>query len=779
MVRKPIRKKVLAMMLSVSLLAIFLIILLQIFFLKDMNRGMQKSYGHLTESAAENSKNALHEQIKTRLLTLSEDRASVAETNLQMILNQTQSVAMAAEEIYKNRDRYLDGKSSSDLPLDLYTLSCSMSADLLGKYSIHLRSPRDFFDPDSIEEANGVVTKAEFDPDLLSDRQREDLYLAFYLDNVIGGIQNFDNGDGTYNGIGASYFCMASSGIDLLADTLTTPMVEYDARNSTWYVEASKLSPGEVYWTDPVMDGSGRGISLICAIPVYVDGELIGVAGSGGLIDNIREMVQGTTIGEGGYSLLLNIGRSDQVVNVIATSDTDSSTMINRYSMDLLQCPNQSITEILEEIQKGEDTGIQELVLDEENSYFAYAKINLTDWVWCTVIPSSDSLLTTPISQLNSSIDKIIQRSFEGMHSSIILISICLGVAALGLIILIFFLSFRFSAALTKPIYTLMEGVKTISDGNLDYRIEVKSNDEIALLGDSFNQMTSSLKDYIQNLASVTAERERIGAELNVATNIQASMLPCIFPPFPDREEFDIYASMQPAKEVGGDFYDFFMVDDQHLAVVVADVSGKGVPAALFMAIGKTLIKDHTDPGVDLGDVFTKVNEILCSSNSEELFITAFEGVLDRVTGGFRFVNAGHEIPFLALNGEPFQSYKTRAGFVLAGMEGIRYRSGSMMLKPGDKLFEYTDGVTEATNAENELYGMERLESILGQNTNKSPEELLNAVKADVDAFVGTAPQFDDITMLCLSYKKALPMSDKGAEDAASAIADPQADAKN
>nr|WP_325182616.1 PP2C family protein-serine/threonine phosphatase [uncultured Oscillibacter sp.] len=200
------------------------------------------------------------------------------------------------------------------------------------------------------------------------------------------------------------------------------------------------------------------------------------------------------------------------------------------------------------------------------------------------------------------------------------------------------------------------------------------------------------------------------------------------------REEFSVYASMDPAKEVGGDFYGFFMVDRRNLAIVMADVSGKGVPAALFMVIGKTLIKEHTQPGTDLGTVFTQVNDLLCESNSEGLFITAFEGVLDLVTGEFLFVNAGHEIPFLARGGEPFAPYKIRAGFVLAGMENIRYKHGALQLSPGDKIFQYTDGVTEATNAAKELYGMGRLEKVLRDNGEKPPEELLPAVTAFVDA---------------------------------------------
>lgn len=306
------------------------------------------------------------------------------------------------------------------------------------------------------------------------------------------------------------------------------------------------------------------------------------------------------------------------------------------------------------------------------------------------------------------------------------------------------------------PVQQLSEAalnmVEHLEDGNSP-ELVVKHDDELRELADSFATMYREVGAYIAKLETVTAEKERIGAELDVAAKIQSSMLPCVFPAFPNRNEFDIYATMDPAKEVGGDFYDFFMVDADHLAFVVADVSGKGVPAALFMVIGKTLIKDHTGLHDDLGEVFTEVNNILCASNSEEMFITAFEGVLNLKTGELRYVNAGHEIPFLCRKGGVFEPFKVRAGFVLAGMQGIRYRAGSIQLEPGDKVFQYSDGIPEAINSEKAPYGMKRLESVLAKNSEKAPSELLPLVKADVDAFVGDADQFDDITMLCIEFK--------------------------
>ncbi len=249
-----------------------------------------------------------------------------------------------------------------------------------------------------------------------------------------------------------------------------------------------------------------------------------------------------------------------------------------------------------------------------------------------------------------------------------------------------------------------------------------------------------------------SADKQQIESELSVAMHIQTSMLPRIFPAFPARKEFDVYAIMNPAKEVGGDFYDFFMVDQDHLAIVVADVSGKGVPAALFMVIAKTLIKDHAQRGVSPAVVFTEVNHLLCETNDEGMFVTAWMGILELSSGRLEYVNAGHNPPLVKRADGCYNYLRTRSGFVLAGMDEIPYRSCSIDLSSGDALFLYTDGVTEATDAKQQLYGEERLAAVLSANRNDAPEKLLAVVKADVDMFVGQAPQFDDITMLSICY---------------------------
>lgn len=284
-------------------------------------------------------------------------------------------------------------------------------------------------------------------------------------------------------------------------------------------------------------------------------------------------------------------------------------------------------------------------------------------------------------------------------------------------------------------------------------KLNIRTGDEIQALSEAIKTMELEINEYIQDLTAVTAEKERIGAELNVATQIQADMLPRIFPAFPEREEFDVYATMNPAKEVGGDFYDFFLVDDDHLAVVIADVSGKGVPAALFMVIAKTLIKNHAQNQEAPGTVFTQTNEQLCEGNDAGLFVTGWMGVLEISTGKFVYVNAGHNPPLLKRAGGTFEWLKSRPGFVLAGMEGVRYRENTLQLEPGDRLYLYTDGVTEATNSHEELFGDERLQNALNEYMDLPVEQFLPKIKECIDAFVGGADQFDDITMLALDYQ--------------------------
>lgn len=281
---------------------------------------------------------------------------------------------------------------------------------------------------------------------------------------------------------------------------------------------------------------------------------------------------------------------------------------------------------------------------------------------------------------------------------------------------------------------------------------EVRTRNEIGQLSEDVTDLATEIDDYVNRIESITAERERISTEMALATRIQSDMLPSVFPPFPGRTDFDIYASMTPAKEVGGDFYDCFLIDDDHLCVLIADVSGKGVPAALFMMMCKILLQTIAMSGKSPAETLESLNDQICAGNREEMFVTVWLGILDLKTGLLTAANAGHEKPFLMQPDGSFALFKDRNGFVIGGMPGIRYQNYEIQLRPGAKLFLYTDGVLEATDQSNALFGKERAESALNEVRTQPPREILENVKKRVDEFVGSAPQFDDLTMLCVVF---------------------------
>lgn len=295
-------------------------------------------------------------------------------------------------------------------------------------------------------------------------------------------------------------------------------------------------------------------------------------------------------------------------------------------------------------------------------------------------------------------------------------------------------------------IYKINDSLSAITEGELDTVVDVRSHVEFEDLSDDINSTVDTLKRYIKDAEA------RIDAELAFAKAIQHSALPSVFPPYPNRKEFDIWATMHTAKEVGGDFYDYYFVDEETLAFLVADVSGKGIPAAMFMMTAKTLLKSYAETGMSVEKVFIHANEELCEGNDTGMFVTAWMGLLNTKTGVITFANAGHNPPLVKHADGTFTYLKTRPGLVLAGMEGVRYRKWEVQLEPGDIIYLYTDGVTEAINVNEELYGEERLLAILNANVDEDPQTICEEVKVNVDAFAGEAMQFDDITMVCLKY---------------------------
>ena len=282
----------------------------------------------------------------------------------------------------------------------------------------------------------------------------------------------------------------------------------------------------------------------------------------------------------------------------------------------------------------------------------------------------------------------------------------------------------------------------------------------IATIGAAVYMFFVIIQQQTEEYEKQRMESSRLETELSMASSIQADMLPNIFPAFPEREEFDIYASMDAAKEVGGDFYDYFFVDDSHLGMVMADVSGKGVPAALFMMVSKIVIQQYTLQSLSPKAALEIANRTICANNREEMFVTVWLGVLDIDTGKLTAANAGHEYPVIGRAGKGFSLLNDKHGLVIGAFEHSKYREYEVQLEPGDTVFLYTDGVPEATNASEELYGTERMLAALNRSPGAEPDELLKNLRADVDAFVGDAPQFDDLTMLALRYNGSKKESD-------------------
>ena len=357
--------------------------------------------------------------------------------------------------------------------------------------------------------------------------------------------------------------------------------------------------------------------------------------------------------------------------------------------------------------------------------------------------------------------DVSLEELLQGMRSFTILYTIA---TILTVLLLGFLLSRHIRKNMVEPINMIAEAaeayVKDKKDGgtlseNHFKGLGIDTGDEIENLYFTLSDMEKDLNAYEEDLTKAIQEQQRIGTELDLAKRIQEDMLPTIFPPFPERKDFDVYASMIPAKEVGGDFYDYFLIDDDHLCIIMADVSGKGVPAALFMMASKILLKTTAMAIPEPGKILARVNNQICSNNSLEMFVTAWLGILELSTGKLTAANAGHEYPIIRQHGGRYELYRDKHGFVMGGMEGMEYKEYEVLLKPGSEVFLYTDGVTEATSEKNEQFGTKRLLESLNSGLAPELKGVLERVNDAVDVFVGDAPQFDDITMLCLYYAGA------------------------
>ncbi len=544
-------------------------------------------------------------------------------------------------------------------------------------------------------------------------------------------------------------------GLTLMVDTVGTGWVmedgspvSYDGRTRYWYQQA--VAAGKIVFSDVEIDRPTGKLCVTCSMPIYSeDGKtLLAVVSSDLFLDEMQEKVF-SSVSEGGSVIIIN-----QDGHVILSPNEDGVFQVfdSAQAVDLRQNENTELAAFVSNAMQSK-TGVRTLNVEGKNYYVAGVPMETVGW---TLVAAFDQdVAGEPARILQDSYRQIEtdamqtyreEKAHTRKYATILLVSLILIMLVITVIV---------GKRIVRPLNRITERIASLSEGDMEFEMEdvYRTGDEIEVLAESFATISHKTVQYVDQVRRVTAEKERIGTELQMANEIQNSMLPHVFPPFPDRPELDIYASMTPAKEVGGDFYDFFMIDDDHLCLVMADVSGKSVPAALFMMISKVILQSCAMLGQSVSEILNKTNEALCSNNQVEMFVTVWLGILEISTGKITAANAGHEYPVLRRKDGRFEIFKDRHGFVVGGMPEMKYKEYEIQLHPGDKLFVYTDGVPEATNAGYELFGTDRMVDALNADPDASPEQLLQNVRNAVDDFVQDAEQFDDLTMMCLEYK--------------------------
>ena len=543
---------------------------------------------------------------------------------------------------------------------------------------------------------------------------------------------------------------------------------DYDPRKRPWYI-AAKLAGAPVI-SDLYHTIEADGYQQIGASAPFYDaqGNLIGVAGIDNSNSDLYEQINEFTASKKSVNFVLNefgeVIFSTQATGTLAvkTSEATNKIVSKAGTRDLRTSSEKTLAAAVKRMVAGEQDVVP-IKLNDENFYIAFAPMTNTNWSFGMLIPAEEVLKATAGTQdyFFNQVTKLQDR----MRQEYSYINNLVIVIPTFLLIILFIMSTNLSRRFVKPIHELTDGVREISmelskdvqeiSGDyLNKKLDIHTGDEIEELANGFNAMTDELKNYMANLTKETADKERLATELDVATEIQDGMLP---KDFPAREDFELFATTTPAKEVGGDFYDFYFLDEKHLAITVADVSGKGIPAALFMVISKTVLNNFAASFYKqngLAPVVAAANEQLCANNEAMMFVTAFIGVLDLDTGEFIFVNAGHNPPVIYHAEENHCDFlDVEKNFVLGPMDGIPFIEQKIFLKRGDLLFLYTDGVTEALNVADEEYLPDRLINFMNSTDCKTDlKTLLKNIRGDLSEHVGEAEQSDDITMFALRF---------------------------
>lgn len=739
--KRTIRRKIIILLLTMVLAALFLTGAVSLWSLYSMRSVSEENSIRLGQAAAGDAEKALEEMAGSQLLSTAVEKAAYIEEKFHTVISCLNGIAQTAEAIYQDPGNYPD----REVPLPVKE-SRELAVQLL--WSQRLAG-------ENGTENAGAAPAQEEKAELLKLGNLQDMLVQYNANNEMISSTYLATASGWM--LQADYIAYSKySGDSQLPDF-------YEADTRQWYQRALLTEMGETVYTDVMEDIHEGGLCIVCARPVYHNGEIVAVAGVGSYLDTVIDVVQNTEIGDSGYAFLVN--ERGQIL--VSGSERGETAVDGEAAGDIRESTNEKLAEAADDMVCGV-SGLQKLLIDGREVYLAYAPLESLGWSFAVVMDVEEVVAPAEKSQqeILALADAVASRqSISIRRTQQLFLMILLGMA-----VLIGIVSILFSGKLTDPIRRLTRAVAQIDGGNLDERIHISTGDEVEELGNAFNKMTAQIQDYIGNLKSVTAEKERIRTEIQVASRLQADMLPRAEGAFPGRKEFSLAATMVPAKGVGGDFYDFFLLDEDRLALVMADVSGKGVPAALFMVVSRTIIKsgllnmgrERTEGKENLlAEAMEEINNSLCANNRNGMFVTAWIGVLTLSTGELVSVNAGHCHPLICHH-DGNCSYDTSfGGLVLAGMEDAPYRQRQIRLRQGDTLLLYTDGVTEATSTEKELYGEKRLQDRAEQygravweyrKTAPPPEALLQAVRQDVDAFQRGAEQFDDITLLAVTY---------------------------
>jgi sigma-B regulation protein RsbU (phosphoserine phosphatase) len=495
----------------------------------------------------------------------------------------------------------------------------------------------------------------------------------------------------------------------------------------TWYQIPKELN--RPVWSEPYYDeGAGNIIMCTYSVPLSktVSGKknFLGILTADISLEWFQEIVSSIQIFESGYGFL--ISRNGTIV-----THPSKDLIMNETIFSVAEARKDvHLREIGREMIKGESGFIPfTSIVTKHKCWMAYCPVSSTGWSLAAIYPQ-DELMADVVN----------------LNRTVVLLFLFGFFLLLGVIV--------FNArSITKPLRTLARGTRVISTGNLDAEFPpIKSKDEVGSLAESFVYMKNSLKKHIQDLTETTAAKERIESELKIAREIQMSIIPKIFPPFPDRPEFDIYATIKPAKEVGGDLYDFFFTDNDNMCFMIGDVSGKGVPASLFMAVTKTLFKANTGAGISPDEILTRLNNELAQDNESCMFVTIFCGILNTKTGEVLYSSAGHNPPLILRRGNEAEYLDTPSGIAVGVKEDLSFQTEKLRLAPGEFLFMYTDGVTEAADLKENLFSEERLQKELTALRQKTIQEMVLGLMQKIDDFAQGTPQADDITMMALKY---------------------------